>query len=289
MKLLLVTILPLLLLACIKKRGDKNNSTRNKPFLFITNVLLSFFTNAQEKTGTSAQELSDKLSNPVASLISVPFQNNVDYGIGTYHGSKYTLNFQPVIPISLSPKMNLITRYIIPIVDQHDVSGEGEDQFGLSDATISGFFSPAASKNGLIWGAGPAFLVPIGTNDFLSTRKWGVGPTVLVLKQATGLTFGFLVNQVWSFAGDENRTDVNQMFLQPFFAKSWKSGGGVSINSEITFNWKTNSTTAFINPLVTGITKLGKQAVSLGVGPRIPVGEPADFGFRGVLTLVFPK
>jgi len=79
------------------------------------------------------------------------------------------------------------------------------------------------------------------------------------------------------------------MFLQPFFAKSWKSGGGVSINSEITFNWKTNSTTAFINPLVTGITKLGKQAVSLGVGPRIPLGKPAAFGFRGVLTLVFPK
>jgi hypothetical protein len=289
MKLLLVTILPLLLLACIKKSGKKKGSTQDKAFLLITVMLSSFFASTQEKTGASAQELSDKLSNPVASLISVPFQNNVDYGIGTYHGSKYTLNFQPVIPILLSSKLNLITRYIIPIVDQHDISGEGENQFGLSDATISGFFSPAASKNGLIWGAGPAFLVPIGTNDFLSTRKWGVGPTVLVLKQATGLTFGFLVNQIWSFAGDENRTDVNQMFLQPFLAKSWKSGGGVSINSEITFNWKANSTTAFINPLVTGITKLGKQAVSLGVGPRIPLGKPADFGFRGVLTLVFPK
>ena len=101
-------------------------------------MLLSFFTNAQEKTGASAQKVSDKLSNPVASLISVPFQNNIDYGIGTYHGSKYTLNFQPVIPSSLSPKLNLITRYIIPIVDQHDVTGEGQDEFGLSDATISG-------------------------------------------------------------------------------------------------------------------------------------------------------
>jgi len=102
----------------------------------------------------------------------VPFQNNVDYGIGTYHGFKSTLNFQPVIPISLGPKLNLITQYIIPIVDQHDVSGDGKDQYGLSNATISGFFSSAASKNGLIWGAGPAFLFPIGTNDFLSRRKW---------------------------------------------------------------------------------------------------------------------
>ena len=181
--------------------------------VFVIN--LPFFIKAQEK-GSSAEELANKLSNPVASLISVPFQNNVDYGIGTYHGSKYTLNFQPVVPITLSPKLNLITRYIIPIVDQHDITGEGEGQFGLSDATISGFFSPVASKSGWIWGAGPAFLVPIGTHDFLSTGKWGIGPTALILKQANGLTFGFLVNQLWSFAGDENRSDVNQMFLQPF-------------------------------------------------------------------------
>src|SRR6476620_12763203 len=115
MKLLLVTILPLLLLACIKKSGKKKGSMRDKAFLLITFMLSSFFTSAQEKMGSSAQELSDKLSNPVASLISVPFQNNVDYGIGTYHGSRYTVNFQPVVPITLNPKLNLITRYIIPI------------------------------------------------------------------------------------------------------------------------------------------------------------------------------
>jgi hypothetical protein len=80
----------------------------------------------------------------------------------------------------------------------------------------------------------PGILVPIGTNDFLNTRKWGIGPTALVLRQSNGLTYGFLVNQLWSFPGDENRSDVNQMFLQPFFAKNWKSGGGLSVNSEIT-------------------------------------------------------
>jgi len=243
----------------------------------------------QEQKGASAGQLANELSNPVASLISVPFQSNVDYGIGTYHGSKYTLNFQPVVPISLSAKLNLISRYIIPIVDQHNITGEGDDQFGLSDATISGFFSPVNSKNGWIWGAGPAVLVPIGTSDILSTRKWGIGPTALVLRQSNGLTYGFLVNQLWSFAGDKNRSDVNQMFLQPFFAKNWKSGAGISLNSEITCNWETNKTTAFLNPLVTGVTKLGKQVVSLGVGPRVPLGQPADFGFRGVLTFVFPK
>jgi hypothetical protein len=263
--------------------------------LFLIAILVAaraVILRAQEKPGASAQELADKLSNPVASLISVPLQSNVDYGIGPYHGSKYTLNFQPVIPIKLSPGLNLITRYIIPIVDQHDITAEGANQFGLSDATVSAWFSPTHSKNGWIWGAGPAFLLPIGTNDFLSTRKWAIGPTALALRQAKGMTYGFLVNQLWSFAGDENRNDVNQMFLQPFFAKSWKSGASVSLNSEMTFNWETNTTTITLNPLVNGVTKLGKQTVQLGVGPRIPIAYPengkTDFGIRAVLTFVFP-
>jgi hypothetical protein len=261
--------------------------------LLVTGMVSVFFAHAQEKQGASAQELAVKLSNPVANLISVPLQSNVDYGIGTYHGSKYTLNFQPVIPFRLSPDLNLVTRYILPIIDQHDITAEGSSEFGLSDATVSAFFSPVGSKNGWLWGAGPAFLLPIGTDDLLSTRKWGIGPTGLILRQAKGLTYGFLVNQLWSFAGDEDRHEVNQMFLQPFFAYNWKSGAGVSINSEMTFDWKASTTTAFLIPIVTGVTKLGKQVVSLGVGPRIPLGGPdrskPDFGLRGVLTFVFPQ
>jgi hypothetical protein len=226
-------------------------------------------------------------------MISVPFQSNLDYGIGPHNGSKYTLNIQPVIPIQLSQNLNLITRYIIPVVDQRDISAENTSEFGLSDATISAWFSPTHSKNGWLWGAGPAFLVPIGTDDFLSTRKWAIGPTALALRQANGLTYGFLVNQLWSFAGDEKRSDVNQMFLQPFFTKSWKSGASVTLNSEINFNWETNTTSAYFNPIVSSVTKLGTQIVSLSVGPRIPLGGPesimADWGLRGVATFVFPK
>ncbi|PWT95520.1 MAG: hypothetical protein C5B52_17660 [Bacteroidetes bacterium] len=243
--------------------------------------------------GANPQEVADKLSNPVASMISVPFQNNIDYGIGSHNGSKYTLNFQPVIPIKLSENWNLITRYIIPIIDQRDITGENTSQFGLSDATISGFFSPKPKPGGIIWGAGPAFLVPIGTSDYLSTKKWGVGPTALVLRQSNGLTYGFLANQIWSFAGSENHPDVNQLFLQPFFAKNFKSGAGLGLNAEITQNWEASTTLGFINPTISGVTKLGSQIVSLFVGPRIPFTGPSasrpDWGLRAVLTLVFAQ
>jgi hypothetical protein len=264
----------------LKWQSHHNNLLAVIGFLFNCSV------NAQEGPAASAEELAVKLNNPVASLISVPFQNNLDYGIGTNHGAKYTLNFQPVIPIALSQKLNLITRYIIPVIDQQDITTEGKSEFGLSDATVSAFFSPSGSKNGWIWGAGPAFLVPIGTDDLLSTRKWGIGPTALILRQAKGFTYGFLANQLWSVAGDESRKDVNQLFLQPFFAYNWKTGAGLSLNSEMTFNWEDNSTIAFLNPMVTGVTKLGKQAVSLGLGPRIPLAAPSgskpDFGLRAV-------
>jgi len=256
-------------------------------------IILTLYATAQEKPAASAQDLADKLANPVANMISVPIQNNLDYGIGPYNGSKYTINVQPVIPIHLSQQLNLITRYIIPVVDQRNISAENSNEFGLSDATVSAWFSPVHTKSGWIWGAGPAFLVPIGTHDYLSTRKWAVGPTALALRQKNGLTYGFLVNQLWSFAGDENRGDINQAFLQPFFSKSWKSGASVTMNSEITFNWENSTTTAYLNPIVSAITKLGKQTSSLSIGPRIPLGGPensmADWGLRAVLTLVFPK
>ena len=263
--------------------------------LTISILIICINTTAQKSgiTSPSAEEVAKKLANPVSSLISVPLQSNIDYGIGPYNGAKYTLNIQPVVPINLTPKVNLITRYIVPVVDQHNIIEEGGNEFGLSDATVSGFFAPAVPKNGLMWGAGPAFLVPIGTNDYLSTRKWAIGPTAVVVKQVKGFTYGFLVNQLWSFAGDKDRSNINQLFLQPTIVHNWKSGAGAGVNAEITFNWEASTTIAFIIPTVSGVTKFGTQTVSLTIGPRIPVTAPADgktdFGFRGVLTFVFPK
>lgn len=253
--------------------------------------------NAQTKTDTipkapeSAADLAKKLSNPVASLISVPFQNSTDYGFGPYNGSKNTTNFQPVIPMQLSASTNMILRVIIPFVTQRDITGPNTSQVGLSDITATAFFSPSNTKNGLVYAAGPAFLIPTGTDKYLGTQKFGIGPSGLILQQSGGFTFGALFNQIWSVAGSADRADVDQLYLQPFFALNFKSGAGLGVNSEMTQNWQASTFTAYINPSVSAVTKLGTQTVQLGLGPRIPVCGPnhPDFGFRGVLTLVFPK
>jgi hypothetical protein len=262
-------------------------------FIFLAACLLTVLAAKAQKPAVSAEELAKKLSNPVAALISIPFQDNMDMGIGNFNGSKNTLNFQPVVPISLSAKLNLISRFIIPIVSQRNITGQGTSQNGLSDAVVSAWFSPAVAKNGVVWGVGPVFLVPIATNDLLGTKKFGVGPTALVLKQANGWTVGGLVNQIWSVAGDANRSDVSQMFVQPFLSYNWKSGAGLGINSEITHNWTASNTAAFLNPTMTAVTKMGSQIVSFAIGPRIqiaaPSGAKADFGVRAAVTFVFPK
>ena len=271
----------------------KSVNFRNKSLFFFAFSLSMGTVNAQDKQAESDADLAKKLSNPIASLISVPFQNNTDVGIGEFNGSRNTLNFQPVIPISLSPKLNMITRLVLPIISQQDISAPGVNQSGLSDATVSALFSPAIAKNGLTWGVGPIFLVPTATDKFLGTEKLGVGPTAIILKQQNGWTYGALVNQIWSVVGNRDRNDVSQMFVEPFFVYNWQSGAGIGGNFEIIQNWEGNSTTAFFNPIITGITKLGNQRVQLGVGPRIPVAIPEsskpDFGIRAVLNFVFPK
>ena len=242
----------------------------------------------------SSEELAKKLSNPIASLISVPFQFNWDQGYGPDDGDKAYVNVQPVIPFSLNEDWNLISRTILPIAWQDDIAGPSGDQFGLGDTTQSLFFSPAKpGPGGIIWGLGPVFLVPTATDGLLGGGQWGAGPTGVALKQSGPWTVGILANQIWSFAGDDDRREVNSTFLQPFVSYTTKDAWTFSLNTESTYNWEADEWSVPINFLVTKLIRVDKQPVQLGAGVRYwaasPDSGPDGFGVRAVVTLLFPK
>jgi len=240
----------------------------------------------------SADTLAKQLSNPVASLISVPLQLNYDAGYGEQDGYRITLNVQPVIPTSLNEKWNLITRVIVPVLYQDDVIA-GSSQSGLGDTTPTFFFSPQPAPGGLIWGAGPVFLLPTATDELLGAKKWGAGPSVLILKQTeSGWTSGALVNHIESFAGAGDRADISNTFLQPFVAKQFKGGRTFTVNSESTYDWENEQWTVPINLMYSKVTKIGGQMISFAGGGRWyadkPEGGP-DWGARFVVTFLFPE
>jgi len=240
-----------------------------------------------------AAELAKKLSNPIASLISVPIQNNWDFGIGPSDAQRYTANIQPVIPFSLSDNLNLITRTIVPVISAQSPSPGGETQSGLGDIVQSFFFSPKApTSGGWIWGAGPVLLYPTATKDSLGADKWGGGPTFVVLKQSRGWTYGALGNHIWSVAGNSDRADINATFIQPFLSFTTKTFTTFGLNTESTYDWKSKQWTVPLNVSVSQLLMLGKQPVQVGLGYKYfaagPDGSP-DWGLRLILTLLFPK
>jgi len=255
-----------------------------------------------------AAELTKQLANPIASLISVPFQANEDFGFGPSHnGYKFTLNFQPVIPISLGENLNLILRTIVPEVSQHDlfyvenvpknspISPQNRSQDGFSDTTQSFFFGPKKSGPfGLTWAIGPAFLYPTATHPLLGTGTFSVGPTFVALKQDGPWTYGVLMNQLWSVVIEEDRKSVNQMFLQPFLAYATETHTTFTINSETTANWNTSGDAKWtipINLVVSQLLKIGKQPLQIAVGGRYYADSPRygpDWGARFVVTLIYP-
>jgi hypothetical protein len=238
------------------------------------------------------QALAKKLANPVASLISFPIQMNFDFRMGTGSGWRMTTNIQPVIPIALNKDWNLISRTILPIIHQGNVIAAGTGETGLGDVVQSIFFSPNKTEP-VIWGIGPAALIPTATHSSLGSKQWGFGPTVVVLKQRGPWTVGALWNHIWSVSGGNGRPKVNADFMQPFLAFSTKDGWTYTVNTESTYDWTGHSWSVPIHAQFTKIVRFGKQPVSFGGGIRCwvtsPGGGPEGCGLRAIVTGIFPK
>ena len=240
----------------------------------------------------SSSELARKLSNPISSLISVPFQFNYDCCFGPRGGARTVMNLQPVIPVALSDDLNLIVRTITPFIEQGETVPGAGAHFGLGDITQSFFFTPQAGPGEWMWGAGPAFLWPVASDPDLGSRKWGAGPTAILLKQEAGWTYGVLANHIWSCSGERERTNINSTFFQPFLDHTWPDTTKLGVNAESSYDWQGRRWTVPINLTLGHLFHLGGQVLNLAGGPRYTAtareGE-AQWGGRFTLTLLFPE
>lgn len=275
--------------------GNGDGILRATSSLSVGLAILASILGADALAQGSAAEIAKKLNNPIAAMISVPFQLNYDKDIGPTEDGKTTyVNIQPVIPISLNDDWNVISRTILPVKWLEDIPPDN-DEDGIGDITQSAFFSPKAlTADGWTWGVGPALLLDTATERALGAGKWAAGPTAVALKQANGWTVGGLTNQLWSYAGNGDRTDVNATFLQPFVAYTLPTYITLAVNSESSYDWKADEWSVPVNFLVSQVFKLGDQPMQIQLGARYwadtpEAAGPEGWGWRLSYTLVFPK
>ena len=291
-----------------------SNSTSIKLAVGALALLVTATTAAHAQQG---EDLREAAQNPIGDLISVPFQNNTNFDIGRTDNTQNVLNIQPVYPLHLNPNWNLIVRPILPVISQppflsgpelHAAEqvfghGIGDTEFGLGDLTPEFFFSPRkpiqlGPDASLVWGAGPAFQLPTATDVELGSGKWSAGPgfVVFLSDRPLHVTTGFLVLNLWSFAGDEDRANVNAMTLQPFFNYNLAKGWYLTSSPLITANWEANDDNRWTVPIGGGIGrifKIGHQPINASIEAYYNVVTPDDTGanwqLRTTWVFLFPE
>jgi hypothetical protein len=248
----------------------------------------------------SADDLRKQAQNPLATLISLPFEQSLDFGAPD--GTAYVLNVQPVIPINLGD-WNLINRTIIPFAS---VSGEigglpglpegakGGRVWGLGDINHTSFLSPANSGP-ITWGVGPSIQLPTATDSQLGTEKWSIGPSSVFLVQPAPWSIALLVRQIWSFAGKSDRQDVSQFVIQPFINYNLNDGWYLVSEPAFIANWEAHDDQRWTAQVGGGFGRLftiGEQPINIRGQGFYNVERP-DSAPEWIATLniafLFPK
>ena len=264
------------------------------PLLVAGFGLLPVLSTAQD----GVSDLAKAAQNPIAAMISLPFQNNTNFDFGPLEKTQNVLNIQPVIPLSLTDNWNLITRTIMPVISQPALTDGQSRKNGIGDVQFSAFFSPKQpTAGGWIWGAGVVTQFDTATDDRLGQGKWGLGPTAVLLRTSGPWVYGGLINNIWDIGGDDDRPDLNQLLIQPFVNYNFPSSPGryLTFAPVITANWEADSDERWTVPLGLGIgqiLKLGKQPVNIQASAYYNVETPdngADWQLRLQAQFLFPK
>jgi hypothetical protein len=262
---------------------------------YLQNVCVGVFFILSALHAQDDAQLAKNLANPVSPMRTLPFQFNYDrgfFGTSGNESNRWTLNVQPIIPFSLNEEWNLISRTVAPLVRTDNMPLHTGIRYAAADIVQTFFFSPKyPTQSGWIWGVGPAFLLPTGSE--ISTKSWGAGAAAVALKQEGHLTYGIHLNHVQSFAGS---VDVSSTLLQPFFTYTTDDAISYSLASDTVYDWEAPSSQRLSVPviaLVSEVFNIGSQKISLGVGVKYYVESPdgaADgWGARITLTFLYPQ
>ena len=244
---------------------------------------------------TDQEALAKKTQNPVADLISIPLQNNFTFGTGPGNDVLWVLNVQPVIPLELNEDWNIITRTILPIIHQPGLVDGASSDNGIGDLQFAAYLSPSDAGE-LIWGAGPVLRFPTASRDTLGSERWSAGPSVVALKSSGPWVVGGLAQQVWSYAGNDDRRNVSELLLQPFVNYNLPSGWYLTSSPVLTANWKAaRSSDRWTVPVGGGVGKivrLGKLPVNMQLQAYYTAARPDPVGawtVRFQIQLLFPR
>jgi len=265
----------------------------------LTGVLTCCSAFAQEDDASGGGDLRSAVQNPISSLISLPFKLTFDRGADNGDGT--ILNINPVVPVTVGD-WNLVNRALIPlahvdgaIVGPGNPSPDpGNGANGLGDINYSIYFSPVEYDK-VIWGVGPSLNLPTATNDQLGSGKWSAGITAVALTQPDWGSMGILGRQLWSFAGDSDRRNVNQTLIEPFVNYNLENGWFLISDLVITANWKNDSGNRWLVPLGAGfgrLFKLGNQPISSKLEAYYNVERPdgaPDWSIQFTWQFLFPK
>ena len=262
-------------------------------FLLITMTAVQVV--AQSKGADQSTEALQKAAqNPIADMISIPLQNDFNFGVGPQDKMQYVGNIQPVIPFHASESWNVITRTIVPLIYQPELAPGVGDVFGLGDIQFTAFLSPSKSSE-FTWGVGPIFQFPSGTNNSMTTGQWCAGPSAVALRIDGHWLYGALANYISSFAGQSDRGAVSQWLIQPFVNYNMADGWYLTTSPIITADMMVNNSDRWTVPIGGGvgrIIRIDKLPVNVQLQGFYNVARPdagPDWSIRFQIQLLLPE
>lgn len=247
----------------------------------------------------SLTDINKQLTNPVSDLWSITLQQNnyrVDVGPGIGERWNSNLNFQPVLPVALTDEWNLITRPVITLVnsvphpDPGSIPLDDDRTTNFGDIVVLELVSPSAKLvGGWLLGAGPTFIFPSAGSRWTGQGKWQAGPSAIAGYLSEKWIAGLFVQQWFSFAGNDHRSGVSQMNLQPFASYFLPDGWSIGYSGNVLANWKEDGDDVWTVPVgvaVAKVLKLGKLPVRVSLGGQFMPIRPDVFGQKWNLQVV---